>query len=1136
VNTLVIRHSSDSNPPSFALEYPRTGKRAEPVEIVPPTGFPVEGRPNSDLMRELRWYLETFLDYPFPPETDHAENILNALRAWGREAFNRLFDSRDGEKFLAAATENGHYERLHLQVWSDDPRILAWPWEALEDSRAARIAQLCQIERRLNEIHDPVPLDAKLPQDRVNILLVTARPYENDVRYRSIARPLVDLIEKDKLPAKVTVLRPPTFDNLREHLRQNPHTYHILHFDGHGGYGEDGRIDASRHTLRGYTGKLVFEGADGKPDAVPAEKLSTLLREHATPAVVLNACQSGMIDRQAEDPFAGVATALLQSGMRSTVAMAYSLYVSGAQQFLPAFYRRLFETGDAAQAVRAGRQEMYAHDERVCARGRYPLQDWLVPVLYQQDPLDFSFAKRSATTVTAESRLPDEARDDKNPYGFIGRDGAILDLERALLRPPAAILIRGLGGVGKTTLARGFLRWLEQTDGLGAGALWFTFSDIHSAEFVLNRMGEAFFGSGFGSAPLEQRFEALVTRLRETRLFIVWDNFEVVKGIEGTAITANLTQEDRDLLKRLVERLRGGQTKILITSRADEAWLGGPTYYYTLPLGGLDGDERWEYCEAVVQDLGLSVKRDDPEWKKLMDLLGGHTLSMRAILPLLQTRSAAQIAGALRSNLSALNLPEDEVSSKLAATLRFVEETLPPDLRPLLLPLALHENYVQAGYLEYMTKRVESGPSRNDIDRFLQTLETAGLLQGRGTGLFELHPALTGYLRAAVLPGAESGDAWARAFVEVMASLADQLAPRPLHEQRIQFFLFGGNFHMALSEAERLKMDRHATALSQSLGIGAENRHDFSEAVRLFRRFAEHSASLGDAAGEATAYNRLGIIAQYQRDFPQAEQWYLRSLAISEKQGNQEGVASAYHQLGMVAEHQRDFPQAEQWYLRSLTISEKQGFEHGAAFTYHQLGVIAHEQGELAQAEQWCLKSLAIEQKLGNEGGVAQSYNQLGMIAQKQGDFPQAEQWYLKSFAISEKRGNQEAIGMSYHQLGIIAHAQRDFAQAEQLYRNSLTIREKLGNEYDAAMTYGQLGLISEEQRQFEQAASWLLRSMSIFIRLEDAHFTSLTMQHYTRLTKQAPGAVKEKLRSLWREAGLGELPQIDTDAPEPHP
>ncbi|HEX8201566.1 MAG TPA: CHAT domain-containing protein, partial [Isosphaeraceae bacterium] len=359
--TLLIRHLPDGR---FQVVRLHDGKATEPASVVSPVGFAVEGRPDSDLMRELRWYLETFLDYPFPPETDHAERVQAALRRWGEQAFEGLFGGRGAGRLFDAATADA-YSQLHVQVTSDDPRVLSWPWEALYNPEVGHLAQTCQIERRLNKVRDPQPLPDRLPTERVNILLVIARPFEGDVRYRSISRPLVELIEAQRLPAHAAVLRPPTLDALRAHLRQRPGYYHILHFDGHGSYGVQPSGSIVPHTLHGPQGHLVFEKDDGTPDPITAEKLSVLLREHAVPAVVLNACQSAMLDERAADPFASVAASLLRSGMRSVVAMAYSLFVSGAQQYLPAFYGRLFDEGSIAQAVRAGRQQMLAHVGRV---------------------------------------------------------------------------------------------------------------------------------------------------------------------------------------------------------------------------------------------------------------------------------------------------------------------------------------------------------------------------------------------------------------------------------------------------------------------------------------------------------------------------------------------------------------------------------------------------------------------------------------------------------------------------------------------------------------------------------------------------------------------------------------------------
>ncbi len=115
------------------------------------------------------------------------------------------------------------------------------------------------------------------------------------------------------------LLRPPTFDQLRDHLRARPGYYHVLRFDGHGAYG-DGAGEYSPHRFQGRQGCLVFEDGNGEPDPKSARDLSALLHDHAVPAVVLNACQAAILDAKAEDPFASVATALLQSGVTAVTS------------------------------------------------------------------------------------------------------------------------------------------------------------------------------------------------------------------------------------------------------------------------------------------------------------------------------------------------------------------------------------------------------------------------------------------------------------------------------------------------------------------------------------------------------------------------------------------------------------------------------------------------------------------------------------------------------------------------------------------------------------------------------------------------------------------------------------------------
>lgn len=1124
METLVIRHVAGSDPAQFEVVRQKDGKSAEPIAARSPFDHPVEGRPNSSLMAELRWYLERFLDYPFSPETDHAERVQDALRAWGKELFNALRGTRLGGEFFHDATRHG-YEQLFLQISSDDPNILGWPWEAIYDPQAGFLAHICQIERRLNQIGDPIEASGKLPRDCLNILLVTARPFEGDVRYRSMSRPLVEMVEKSSLPVHVHLLRPPTFDRLLEHLGERPEFYHILHFDGHGSYGEKIENSSGGYTLQGRQGHLFFEKEDGTPFPVRAVKLSPLLREHAIPCVVLNACQSAMVDERAEAPFASVAAALLQSGVRSVVAMAYSLYVSGGKEFLPAFYKRLFESGNVAQATRAGRQRMLSNEERTCARGKFPLQDWLVPVLYQQDPLDFSFAAIGCKPQTQEERLPVEARDEENPYGFVGRDGALLELERAIRRLPAGVLICGLAGVGKTSLARGFLEWLSATQGLGQGAFWFGFHDIRSAEYVLNQIGESIFGPNFLTENLDRKMETLVRVLREHPFFIVWDNFEVVRGIAGTEVHPVLSEEDRGLLFTFLKRLRGGKSKVLVTSRSEEEWLS--IERYKIRLGGLQHEERWEYCNTILQSQGIHIERDDPDLIELMDYLGGHPLAMRVVLPALNRLSASAVLSALKSNVQELVMGEDEAQRKVFAVLEFAEDALPSELKPLLIPLAFHEQFVDAKILLAICQNQNKEWRKDQITDFLRSLTNAGLLQDKGQGVYAIHPAFCGYLCSTTLRSVnvESVDNWARVFVCSMGIVADKLIPLQLHQQRGQFSIHKANFYKALKEAERLGIEVAQAALGQALASYAQKTRSFKEAEDRLVKLAEIDIKMGDAEGEAAAYFQLGRNACEQRDFASAEKWYRKGLEISERIGNHRAAGKAYHQLGVIAEQLDEFEMAERRCLKALEIKKKFGDETDVASTYHELSTVALRQKDFDKAKRWILEVLPICEKHGIEHGAALCHQHLGIIAQEQGNFEVAEEEYFKALQISKKLGDEGNIAIVSNQLGTIALRQNDQGKCRTRYLEALQIFEKRNDQHSAASTYGNLGVLERSQGNFVESGMWFIKSMLAYARAYDQSSASKSVASFLATYEKAPESVHDKLKTMWAEAGRGPFP-----------
>jgi hypothetical protein len=403
-------------------------------------------------------------------------------------------DGHAGRRFsihVDAALEVGASDANVAAAREAATLLLGLPWELLHDGDSFLFqgAKPTRVRRRLPNTRD---LDVAVAAPPIRILLVSARPEDESCSYldhRASALPLVDAMEDLAGVVRIHVLVPPTLPALREELdraRRARQPYRVVHFDGHGVY--DRRVGL---------GGLCFEHPEDTARlerrrhlTVFTNELGPLLRDHRIPLVFLDACQTA----QAEQASESVASEMLKMGVASVVAMSHGVLVETARRFVAAFYQALAHGKRVGDAMLEGQRHLKDNTfrDRIFGAGELRLEDWFVPVLFQEqdDPQLFRETPAQQTRQDFQTALANRLGDLPRPpaaTGFVGRSRELLALERLLRRERYAVL-RGQGGEGKTALAAEFARWMVRSQQIHRAA--FVSVETHgTARAVLDTIG-----------------------------------------------------------------------------------------------------------------------------------------------------------------------------------------------------------------------------------------------------------------------------------------------------------------------------------------------------------------------------------------------------------------------------------------------------------------------------------------------------------------------------------------------------------------------------------------------------------------------------------------------------------------------
>ncbi|NKZ03956.1 tetratricopeptide repeat protein [Actinomadura latina] len=742
------------------------------------------------------------------------------------------------------------------------------------------------------------------------------------------------------------------------------------------------------------------------------------------------------------------------------------------------------------------------------------------------------------------ARLPAD-----NPF-FAGRAVSLSKLDLLVGQSvwPRAVVVQGMAGVGKTTLA---LHWAHRVaDRFPDGVL---FADLRgttrSPVTPAEAMGQVLRAAGVPGDQLPRTEDELAAQCRsllgDRRMLLILDNAvrpEQVRPLVAAVASGLVVVTSR---RRLPAPLEGADVR-------------------TLELREMATQEAVDLIANVLGPGDARVRDEEKAIVRLARECGHLPLALGVIAGRLAENPAESIAGTVRE-LAARDAPAAPapgasapgLSAVVDPTFDIAYRSLRRDQREAFrrVGLVAGPDFTPAALAALQDRTVD------EARECLEGLRQAYLVQDVGPDRYRMHDLLrdfarerglgedsdgelqaaqrrllAGYLAAAreadaALPGrprptahrgeargrpsaAEraAGLAWFEAERRNLVAAVHQAARLGLHRTcweladalfDFQEFRRYSEDNIAVQQAglhaARTEEDwaaaavmLHNLAVAQFALGGSVQAIGYGEDARRAFRAADPPDRYGEAVTLATLADVHVVLGRYLTAIDHAR----RSLEIHEGLGDDGGVAKSRSTLARAHLGLGDYETALEHAAEALTVRRRIEDQAGVAETLLTVAGVHRRQGNVHEAVTHALEALSIRQELADMHGAAQALTELARMNAALGLRDMAQQDAQQALGMYRALGGRHGEARALTTLGMLMCEATKFAEAFTYCGEALRLHRDTSDRHGESETLAQIGIVHWRLGRHREAREHLLRALEIRREIGDQHGEAHDLEH----------------------------------------
>ncbi|KAH9574389.1 hypothetical protein CY35_01G054300 [Sphagnum magellanicum] len=227
-----------------------------------------------------------------------------------------------------------------------------------------------------------------------------------------------------------------------------------------------------------------------------------------------------------------------------------------------------------------------------------------------------------------------------------------------------------------------------------------------------------------------------------------------------------------------------------------------------------------------------------------------------------------------------------------------------------------------------------------------------------------------------------------------------------------------------------------------SMGVLYDNAQEFLKALDCYRNYLELCIKLGDAEGEAVAYNYIACSIQEHED--------LKSTA-SKDNSNAPGELGSPSNAAAAAMYRK----AAEFHQQHAD----KGDVEGKFVAYTNLGLVYAKLSQWADAANSHKRALKCATYLENPPKQCVAIGNLGFLLFRRGKMGAAKACITRYFQICKILGDVQGTARAHYMLGTIAALFKKYKEAEEEFRSAMTTAQQCHDKQMEVFSKVQIGI-----------------------------------------------------------------------------